>query len=165
MEKKKNEKYDLEHKRPLFFSIGMIISISLALVAFEWKSPIDPIMALSGEDAFIDETIYIPPTTITPPPPPKPKAVVIKVVKDDVPETIDKPPIDSEPIEDPIPFDIPIDEPTVELPDETPRNFAEVMPSYEGGMQNFYKLIAENIRYPSQAAASAGRASGAASRT
>ena len=44
MELKKNKKYDLEHKRPLFFGIGMIISLSLTLVAFEWKSPIDPVV-------------------------------------------------------------------------------------------------------------------------
>ena len=44
MELKKNKKYDLEQKRPMFFGIGMVISLSLTLLAFEWKSPVDPVI-------------------------------------------------------------------------------------------------------------------------
>ena len=58
MEQKKNEKYDLEKKRPLFFGIGMIVSLSLTLVAFEWKSPIDPVMELSAEYDEFNEVNY-----------------------------------------------------------------------------------------------------------
>ncbi|WP_436514525.1 energy transducer TonB [Ekhidna sp. To15] len=149
MEVKKNKKYDLEHKRPLFFSIGMIISLSLALVAFEWKSPIDPIMELNPEyEEFTP--LVIPPITHTPPPPPPPKAPIIQ-------STIEEP---EEEIEVPIDVEITDDEPVVillptEMPDEkadkAPINWAEVMPTFEGGMENFYKFLGKNIRYPKQA--------------
>ena len=40
MEAKKSSKADLEIRKNLFLEAGPIISLSLALVAFEWKSPV-----------------------------------------------------------------------------------------------------------------------------
>ena len=150
MENKKNEKYDLERRRPLFFGIGMTVALSLTLVAFEWKSPIDPIHMFDEEERFIEELIYIPPTEITPPPPP-PKAIEVIEVKneEEVPEEI--PPIDIEVKEEEAIDEIPYEEPTIEIVEEAPRSFAEVMPSYAGGMQNFYQFIADNVKYPRRA--------------
>lgn len=39
MAPKKSEKANLENKRSLFFQLGLIISLCLSLVAFEWASP------------------------------------------------------------------------------------------------------------------------------
>lgn len=149
MELKKNEKYDLEKKRPIFFGIGMIISLSLTLVAFEWKSPIDALVELKTEhDEYT--SVIIPLTKIEQPKPPPVKPPIIK-------ETIEEPEIDETPIID---TDTSEDEmmdfvPPVEMPDEKPeemvRSFAEVMPSYDGGMEKFYKFIGKNVRYPKQA--------------
>ncbi|MEQ9009230.1 MAG: hypothetical protein RLP12_15205, partial [Ekhidna sp.] len=50
MELKKNKKYELEKKRPMFFGIGMIIALSLTIVAFEWRSPIDPVVETTPVD-------------------------------------------------------------------------------------------------------------------
>ena len=153
MEAKKNKQYELESRRPLFFGIGMMISLSLTILAFEWKSPIDKINILDDDNKYIDETVYIPPTTITPPPPPPPKAVEVIEVVDKEDDAIDPPVIDAEATENDIPeIVIPqVDFSGGEEPEEAPRSFAEVMPSYEGGMQNFYRFIADNIKYPKQA--------------
>lgn len=152
MEKKKNEKYDLERKRPLFFGVGMTIALSLTLVAFEWKSPVDPIDILKPREVFVDPTIYIPPTTIDPPPPPPPKALVVLETTKEEEVTKDIPILDigtneEEDFEIIIPSEIVADEPV----DEAPRKWAEIMPSYEGGLQQFYRFLATNIKYPAQA--------------
>lgn len=39
--KKKSTKADLEHKRPGFFVVGLIVATGLTLVAFEWRTPVD----------------------------------------------------------------------------------------------------------------------------
>jgi len=150
MEQKKNEKYDLEKKRPLFFGIGMVISLSLTLVAFEWKSPIDPVMELTGNYEEFDE-IIVPPTIHTPPPPPPPPKVPIIKATIEEPEVEPDIIIDNEVSPDDIIDFIPPPNPIIDVPDEAPRSFAEVMPSFEGGMQNFYKFMSKNIKYPRQA--------------
>lgn len=71
MKPKKNPKYDLNSQRHLFFSIGMVISLAVVLVAFEWKSPIDPVVGdldsyvISCEFDFSteEELPYEPPST------------------------------------------------------------------------------------------------------
>ncbi|MEP1034138.1 energy transducer TonB [Ekhidna sp.] len=150
MELKKNKKYDLEHKRPLFFGIGMIISLSLTLLAFEWKSPIEPVMhSFNQEYESVDEFI-VPPTDIKPPPPPPPSTPIIKSTveepKEEIEVTIDAEITDEESVVILIPTEI-----SEEKVDEAPKNWAEVMPTFEGGMQNFYKFLGKNIHYPKQA--------------
>ncbi|GAB4237528.1 MAG: energy transducer TonB [Ekhidna sp.] len=151
MEEKKNKKYDLERRRPLFFGIGMIISISLALVAFEWKSPIDPIDVYSATNTEFDD--YVPPITINtppPPPPPTPKSIIIEEVTEEVDENIEVL-IDQNILEtDPIEF-IPPPSAPKEEPEEAIRSFAEEMPSFEGGMDAFYSYLSRKIRYPRSA--------------
>lgn len=149
MELKKNKKYDLESRRPLFFGIGMVVSLSLTLVAFEWKSPIDPVVKFDSDYEKYDELI-IPPTTITQPPPPLPEEPIIKETKE---EPIEEPDIkiDREILEnDDIKFIPPPDMPE-EKPEEAVRSYAEVMPSFEGGMGNFYAFISKKIKYPQAA--------------
>lgn len=149
MELKKNKKYELQPKRPFHFGIGMVIALSLTLVAFEWRSPVDPLVILDGDDLPDWEMPIIPPTVIDPPLPPK--AVKIEPVKIDVPEPIDRPPVDvgitpGDEIEVPLPI-IEDEEPV----DEAPKNWAEVMPAFEGGMSNFYKYMGKHIKYPKRA--------------
>lgn len=154
METKKNKKYDLESKRPLFFGIGMIISLSLTLLAFEWKSEIEPInIMVSSNSPYIDELIDIPSTVDNPPPPPKPKSLEIKVVEDDkiIEEDIPEIDMDTSPDqavevfipEDDLPEDIKVE--------EAPVNWASEMPSFEGGMNKFYAFMGKNIKYPRRA--------------
>ncbi len=157
METKKYEKYDLEKKRPLFFGIGLIFSFTLVISAFEWRSEIDPICLFCDEEIEHDVVLVdlAPVTTHEKFEAPKPKSrqkpivvVEAKAIEETTKELIKKI------AEDPAPYD----EVTVETPvfeeekvDKTPRNYAEVMPTFEGGMEKFYQFLAKNIRYPKRA--------------
>ena len=158
MELKKNKKYDLEQRRPLFFGIGMIVSLSLTILAFEWKSPIDPVV---DAQPVVDEPWYfIEEPKVTKheiPELPKPKvekqiisaAVDIKEVEE-LSQTLE--------VEDPI-VDIETtindaieSEPAfVEKAPETEFDVVENMPEFPGGDEALLSFIAQNIRYPKTA--------------
>lgn len=156
MELKKNKKYELEPKRPFHFGIGMVIALSLALVAFEWKSPIDPVVnnPVPEEDIwYVMDEVQITRHEIPEIPKPKPEKqvfrqdVIVKEVKE-VFETIDEPVLDQmdDIIEDltqgsPIPVEVP----------EDPFLFVEEMPEFPGGEKALLEFIAKNIRYPGTA--------------
>src|SRR5262245_51483312 len=84
MELKKNPKADLTRQSTFFFSIGLLITMSLVLAAFEWRQfeekPDE--LAQRRTDVF-EETIEVPPTDIPPPPPPAVQAPVIVEVPDE----------------------------------------------------------------------------------
>tara|TARA_R110002049_G_scaffold37766_10_gene118270 strand:- start:1550 stop:2266 length:717 start_codon:yes stop_codon:yes gene_type:complete len=105
MEIKKSASKNLERKRGLFFQIGLVASLSFALVAFQYTSP-KLIPTVKGQKVYpLDEDII--PITIMKsakplpkPAPPKPITNQIKVVKtiavvspiDNAPKTIELPP-------------------------------------------------------------------------
>ncbi len=156
MELKKNEKYDLEPKRPLFFGIGIIISLSLALVAFEWKSPIDPVVQPQEpeeEPWFVLDEPQI--TKQKPLEIPKPKikeqvisaAAEIKEVEELTEAIEDKTVIN---IDDDL-EELEFGEPTpIDIPDD-PFLVVEDMPEFPGGDAALLGFIAKNIKYPRQA--------------
>lgn len=157
MELKKNKKYELEPKRPLFFGIGMVISLSLTLVAFEWKSEIDPIPIFPDE---IEDpwTIVIEDPHITKhdiPDIPKPveqkkiasPLVEVKELTDLLKEDDNKI-IDSEP-EDLV-GSIDFGDETIEVP-EDPFIIVEDMPEFPGGEQALMEFLGKNIKYPRRA--------------
>lgn len=89
MERKKNDKADLEIRKGVFFQLGLVITISLLLIAFEWTSSgLNKNQYDIGEGDAIDEEI-IPvtrqekPEPKIPPKPPK-VAEVLNIVEDDV---------------------------------------------------------------------------------
>ena len=70
MQPKKSERADLTRKSFLFFNIGLITSLLLAILAFTYKVEDDT----SGKDfgnnnVVIDEILEVPPTEQLPPPP------------------------------------------------------------------------------------------------
>lgn len=87
MEPKKNPKADLNRNSFLFFSIGLVVMLSVSLILIEWKTydkeQIDTgtvnMNQLDLEDVPITEQIKKPP----PPPPPPPAPEKIEVVEDD----------------------------------------------------------------------------------
>ncbi|MEO9482964.1 MAG: TonB family protein [Ekhidna sp.] len=154
MELKKNEKYDLESKRPLFFGIGMIISLCLTLLAFEWKSPIDPVV--KHEDPIDDPWYVIDEIQITKQklpeiPKPKVKKQIVSELNqikevEKLTETLQNDPvieIDSEPVE------IDFGEPVLsdEITDD-PFLIVENMPMFPGGNAALLGFITKNIKYP-----------------
>ncbi len=159
MEAKKNPKYSLDQYRPLFFNIGLVVSMGLVLSVFEYKhTGGGDLVELTDDNAKIEELLDIPVTQQPPPPPPKQQ--IIQVVE--VPNV--------EEIEDEleIELDIEITEETVIAPIETnDMEFEEVeeetteeifmiveeQPMPVGGFQEFYKFVGENLKYPAFAQA------------
>ncbi len=149
METKKNPSKDYRKKSALFFNLGLVISITLVISAFEMKfedtmSYVDrPVSDFGGITIDIPSTV-MPEKTL----PPRPVVNIIQV-KDDQPieEEIDIP--------DLFPEEIPLDAPpiiTEKLPEEQVDvdwvGYAEQMPS---SSEDFLKYVGKNIKYPGRA--------------
>lgn len=134
------------------FQIGLIISLSLCLAAFEWKSYGPDELVDLGDltvDVF-DETLP-PITEYKPPKPPQPKMAPI-IVEAEPEEVIDEIDITFDPVEiENIPEPEPEPEP-VEVAEE-PDFFLvpEVAAAPKDGMNEFLKFVAKNIKYPTTA--------------
>jgi periplasmic protein TonB len=86
METKKNPSLDLDQKRGYFLNIGLCISLSLLLFAFEWKTEIIPQRIFDESDIlFGEENIPEVPLTYQTPPPPKIINPIIEIVSDQIP--------------------------------------------------------------------------------
>ena len=89
MERKKNDKVDLEKRKGVFFQLGLVITLSLILIGFEWTSSgLSENRFDTGKGDVIDEEI-IPVTRQEKPEPkslPKPPKVteVLNIVEDNV---------------------------------------------------------------------------------
>ena len=156
MEAKKTLRADLTHKSNLFTSIGLIISLSLVITIFEWKSYNKAEFSLLAADldSNIEDVLDIPPTEQPPPPPPKIQAPVIVEVPDieEIEEEIQ------------IDLDVEINEETsieevvfAEAPEVVEESadeiftIVETQPTPKGGYTVFYKEIGEKLRYPATA--------------
>ncbi len=153
METKKNPNADLEKYRNLILGVSFIITLSLIITAFEWRSYGIQKIDLGGPSTNIFDTLMtaIPEKKLEPP---KPIEIVPKLieVKDD--EKIEKDAsIDMDPDISkelpPLTFKIVPPEPEVKEPDY----FDIVESSAEpiGGMEAFFKHVSKNIKYPPQA--------------
>ncbi|MDX1627957.1 MAG: energy transducer TonB [Fulvivirga sp.] len=139
----------------LFFSIGMVISLFLIILLFEWKTYDNPEEnQLANVGIQTDEIIDIP---VTKQPPPPPRQVVqqpniIEVTEEEIIEEIE---VDfdveitaEETVEEVTPIEM--DEPEEEVVEEI-FTIVEDKPTPEGGMQAFMKYVGENIDYPDKA--------------
>jgi len=153
MELKKNPNADLTRKSSFFFSIGLIVTMSLVLAAFEWRQYEAKIEDLVKRNSDIfEETIEVPPTDIPPPPPPSVQAPVIVEVPDE--EEIEEEIQVSLDIE--VSQDTKVEEITVkaeEPKEEVDEIFTIVEESAapKGGMAAFYKYVGDKMKYPPQA--------------
>jgi len=103
MEAKKNPSKDLSLQRYKFFLIGLTVSISLAITAFEWRSvKMKPIIR---EPNLIDAgTLLFPPiTTIDPPEVPQPIKKLEPKIQSPTPTDFEEVGND-EPVDDQIPI-------------------------------------------------------------
>ena len=151
MEAKKTEKADLAKKTALFFSIGLLSTMSLVLVAFEWKSYDEQLDLLKNKSTYtFEEMLEVPPTEQPPPPAP--------VIQQ--PQIVEVP--DEEEIKEDlnIKFDVEVTEDTkveavtvVEEKEEVDDIFSvvEETATPKGGMPAFYKYVTEKFKYPAQA--------------
>ncbi|QHT69112.1 TonB family protein [Rhodocytophaga rosea] len=153
MELKKNPESDLSRKKSLFFNIGMIITLALCLVAFEWKTYEKLSDVDISKPSEPEQLEMMPIIENKIPEPPKVVAPEIKEVKEDIKEelinletetsleAVVDPPVPPTPIAPVIE-----DEETTEI-----LLIAETQPAPVGGYEAFYKYIGKNIKYPDQA--------------
>jgi protein TonB len=153
MEAKKTEKADLEKKSTFFFSIGLVVTMALVIMAFENKQYDESLSELVGKNTnTFEEMIEVPPTDLPPPPPPQIQAPVIIEVPDEekIEEEID------------VKFDVEASEETkiqevVVVAEEAKEEVDEIFTIVEepaspkGGMPAFYKYVGEKVKYPAQA--------------
>ncbi len=154
MDQKKSPKADLENKRVLFIQIGLIFTLAVVLLAFEWKS-YDRILVDLGEREIVDipeEMVEITRQEQPPPPPaPPPQTTQFQIVEDDVD------------IEDDFIIDADVDI-TTEIEAYIPPVFEEEevleeeifivvedQPEFPGGDAARIRFLSENIRYPQMA--------------
>ncbi|MEO1253908.1 MAG: energy transducer TonB [Bacteroidota bacterium] len=158
MEQKKNKKYELEPKRHLFFGIGMSVALSLTLVAFEWKSPIEPLVVIEPEEEGYWHVVIEDPhiTKHDLPKMPEPvenkkivsQTIIIKEVKELTEALeIEEPIID---IDNDIADAISSESNIIEVPDD-PFIVVEDMPEFPGGEVALLEYIAKNVKYPRKA--------------
>lgn len=155
MEPKKSEKADLTRKSFLFFNIGLIVSLLLAIMAFSYRVYDDTsVKDLGDKDAILDEIMDVPPTEQLPPPPPKIQQPQIVEVPDEkkIEEEIEIN-MDTEVTEDTKVEQITI-QPTVEVEKEDPNQIFLVVEETAapiGGMPAFYEYVQKKMKYPAQA--------------
>ena len=153
MEIKKLPKADLENKKTVFMQIGLVVVLSLVLIAFEWTTTDVSIdLSLSDEGAAVEEEI-IPITrqeeVKPPPPPPPPKAAdILNIVEDDVELDDELEIMDTEMDQDQI-----VDFSDIVVEEEE-RDTGEVfmiveeMPEFPGGQAALQKYLASSVKYP-----------------
>lgn len=159
MEVKKSEKADLEKRKGLFLELGLVIVLSIVLIAFEWTSrdlgTTDIMMV--GDEALEEEIIPITrqeqPEPQKPPEPPK-VTEILNIVDDDV-ELDDELILEDMEVTQDTEIEIIEFEGEEEEEVEEQQIFfiVEEMPSFQGkGQEGFREWIQQNLRYPEIAA-------------
>jgi periplasmic protein TonB len=151
METKKLPHLELTSKRPMLLNLALLISVSIVLFAFEWKSSKEERSAFSAIQMQIwDDTPDIPITIQELPPPPISSPILIEIDDNEILEK-EIPNIDinmDESMISPVPFMlIP---PVIETADEV-LDFTEIMPEPIGGMTAWNNYLNKNLKYPTPA--------------
>lgn len=154
MELKKSPKADLENKRNVYLMFGLVVSLGIVLLAFEWTAKPKKVDSLGSINAVDVEEEIIPITReqeIKPPPPPPPPKVVeiLNIVDDDV-EIDDELHIDTEADDKTLITVAPVISTKVEEEEEEQQVFfiVEDMPEFPGGEMALRTYIANAIKYP-----------------
>jgi len=153
IEIKKNRSRREGELRPVLLNLGMIISLSLVILAINWKTEdLGEIVDLGKVEMEADEIIDIPISNQPPPPPVKHQTFKIEEVKDteiveELEVTLDVEVTQEESIEE-------IEYVPVEIEEEVVEEIfvvVETPPTPKGGIDEFYKFLSDELKYPSQA--------------
>lgn len=154
--KKSREKRNRE-RGPLFFTIGLSISLFLTIIALNWRSYDNQgIVDLGKVEGNFDEIMDVPISNQPPPPPPKKlenfniKTVDDKTFIEDMNINLDVELTEDLAVKDVVYEDIPILEAEEEKVDEI-FLVVEDQAQFPGGIGEFYKYVAESIVYPETA--------------
>jgi len=152
METKKNPKLDYRRKSGLFFNIGLVASLLMAITAFEWKFSDTSGIVVLPEPKIEMESLLDPIATRVTPPPPKVVPISVNEVPDNIVVEVEnlKFTLDQGEIGEIEPVIIDLPEPEIE-PQPEVFDIVESMPQFKGGIGEFYKFVGENLKYPAQA--------------
>ncbi len=155
MEIKKSEKANLENKKLLFVEIGLVISLLITYIAFEWTQKETSVSVLEDTTEVVLEEEIIPITQETPPPPPA--APKIPVLSDQIDIVDDEIELEDDlfmNLEDDASLGVEIMD-YVEVEEEVveeeaiPFQLVEEKPSFQGGDANqFSKWVNQRLVYP-----------------
>jgi protein TonB len=154
MEPKRTTKTDLESKRIVYFQIGLIMALSLSLLAFEWKQyERADIILVDRYGTEIFEDVIIPTKQQIEPPAPKPfpQISILQIVDNNF--DVGEDPVINVEIDpaSPVPEYLP---PEIVLPKEEllPNDFifkgSEIQPSFPGGETARIMYLLDNLKYP-----------------
>ena len=152
MVEKKSPEADVTRKSGLYLNIGLVVSLLVVIIAFEWRFYDDGSLADLGQvsDDF-EEILDIPVTEQPPPPPPKiQQPEIIEVPDEEEIEEIEvnlDVEITEEKAIEAIVFEEPVEE---EVVDEV-FTIVEQQPEFPGGRDAIYQYIQKKFKYPSQA--------------
>lgn len=147
---KKSEKANLENKKAIFFQIGLIISLSIALFAFEWKTYDKSTSEIITTTSQFDP-IDLPPITQIDKPEPKIEKVSLSVIREvsNTTEVAEIETISSEFIEDEVVTYTPVTNNTeTEVEDPNVFILVENQPEFIGGEKALFDYLAGSIKYP-----------------
>ena len=155
MEKKKTQKADLESKRSVFLSTGLVLVLSFVLLAFNWKTPAKKINEFDDVNWDAPEDIIIPLTPAEKKKIMPPVKIVPEIILVDDNTEIDEPDLDL--------YNSEIDEEGIEVhkmiasrdkeKDKEVKvfQFVEEMPEFPGGPKALLHFISQSIDYPTVA--------------
>ncbi len=157
MDTKKYARVDMENKRSMFFMFGLIISLAIVLIAFEWRSPVKKVEVKESLRNVTPDEEYIPPTraeekVVAPPPVTAP--VVEFVIVDNETKVDDNLEIFDSEANAKTSIDAPVYVPAAaSVEEEAEENqpvfiIVEEMPEFPGGMKALTSYIAKAIKYP-----------------
>lgn len=157
MEIKKSAKANLENKKLLFTEIGLIISLFVVWLAFEWSTAEKQVSVFEETAEVVEAEEMIPITQETPPPPPT-AAPKIPVLSDQIDIVDDEIQVDDNlfmNLEDDASMGVEIMDYVETVEEEVveeeaiPFQFVEEKPSFMGGDANtFSKWVNERLVYP-----------------
>ena len=155
MEIKKSEKANLENKKLLFLEIGLVVSLLIVFIAFEWTQKETKVSILEDTTEVVLEEEIIPITQETPPPPPA--APKIPILSDQIDIVDDEIELEDDMfmnLEDDASLGVEIMD-YVEVEEEVveeeaiPFQLVEEKPSFQGGDANqFSKWVNQRLVYP-----------------
>lgn len=157
MEPKKTQKADLSGKSFLFFNIGLVVSLSLAITAFNYKIYDDTSAKDLNTATSTMEELMEPPVTQQLPPPPVQQLEqpqIVEVPNETKIEEDIKINMDIETQMDQVVKEVQVAAPVIEEEKEDPHQIFIVVEETAvpvGGLTAFYTYVVDNLKYPAQA--------------
>lgn len=148
MEIKKSPEANLEKRKSFYFLVGLMLSLGVVLVAFEWSKPEEEAGSLGELNLELEEEEMIPITQQTPPPPPPPppQTTIIEIVEDDQEIEEELEIEDTEDNEDDVIEFVDIPEEVVEAPQIF--TIVEENPEFPGGEKALFEFLGKNTKFP-----------------